>query len=74
MFYHNICYRLHTFHEVIKSRKSLLIFYFFFGGTGSYPLVPQGLHLAILFMASHSPLKGPCIFMASTAYCEHVGT
>jgi len=46
---------------------------FFFGGTGSYPLVPHGLHLDILFIVSHNPLKGPWIFKASTAYCEQVG-
>jgi len=24
-------------------------------------------------MARYNPLKGPCFFIASIAYCEHVG-
>lgn len=36
-------------------------------GTGSYPLLPQGWHLLILFIASHSPLNIPYFFNASAA-------
>jgi hypothetical protein len=42
-------------------------------GTGSCPCPPQGLQLAIRFKVNHPPLKGPCFFIASTAYCEQVG-
>ena len=42
-------------------------------GTGSYPLPPQGWQRRMRRTASHSPLKGPCFWMASTAYCEQVG-
>lgn len=42
-------------------------------GTGSYPLPPQGWQRRMRRTASHNPLKGPCFWMASTAYCEQVG-
>jgi len=45
----------------------------FFYGTGSYPDPPQGLHRKMRFRASQPPLNGPYFFIASTAYCEHVG-
>ena len=47
--------------------------YFNIYGTGSCPCLPQGWHLAILFAVNQPPLKGPCFFIASTPYCEHVG-
>jgi hypothetical protein len=46
----------------------------FFGGTGSYPCVPHGWHFEIRLAPSQNPLNGPCILMASMAYCEHVGS
>jgi hypothetical protein len=45
-----------------------------FGGTGSYPCVPHGWHLEIRRAPSQKPLNGPCILMASMAYCEQVGS
>lgn len=42
-------------------------------GTGSYPLPPQGWHLAMRLTASHKPLTGPCFLSACTAYSEQVG-
>ena len=42
-------------------------------GTGSYPEPPHGWQRRILLMARYSPFIGPCFFIASTAYCEHVG-
>ncbi len=42
-------------------------------GTGSYPCLPQGWQLLILLSNKYPPLKGPCFFIASTPYCEHVG-
>ena len=46
---------------------------FFNYGTGSYPWPPKGLQRKILLMASHVPLKGPYLMIASFAYCEQVG-
>ena len=34
---------------------------------------PQGLHLKMRQIASPSPFIGPCLMIASLAYCEHVG-
>jgi len=42
-------------------------------GTGSYPLPPQGWQRAILFIASHEPLKSPYFLSASNAYWLQVG-
>ena len=42
-------------------------------GTGSWPQPPHGWHLIILLKANQLPLIGPYFWMASTAYCEHVG-
>lgn len=42
-------------------------------GTGSYPCPPQGLHDSIRFIASHPPLIGPYLRIASTEYTEQVG-
>ncbi len=42
-------------------------------GTGSYPEPPQGLHLKMRQIANPSPFIGPCLMIASVAYCEHVG-
>ena len=45
----------------------------FFGGTGSYPLPPQGLHLSMRQMAKSKPLMGPWMMRACRAYSEQVG-
>lgn len=42
-------------------------------GTGSYPLPPHGLQRHIRFTASHPPLTGPCLIIASIAYWLQVG-
>ena len=54
-------------------RMYVNIHIFYSYGTGSYPLPPQGWHRNIRFIANQNPLKGPCFFIASIAYCEHVG-
>ena len=40
---------------------------------GSYPPLHQGLHLKILFIVKKPPFSGPCLFIASIPYLEHVG-
>ena len=45
----------------------------FLSGTGSYPLVPPGLHLNILFDVNSAPEIMPLFFIASRAYSEHEG-
>ena len=42
-------------------------------GTGSYPEPPHGWQRNRRRTARYNPLKGPCLRMASTAYCEQVG-
>lgn len=42
-------------------------------GTGSYPLPPHGLHLAILLTLRKNPFIAPCFLKASREYCEQVG-
>ena len=37
-------------------------------GTGSYPLPPQGWQRSSLRTVRYSPLKGPCLWKASSAY------
>jgi len=45
-----------------KSQKVIgLTDYFFFGGTGSCPVPPHGLQLAIRLMAINPPLNNPCL-------------
>ena len=41
------------------------VYDFFFSGTGSYPLPPQGLQLTILFTDNHIPTNKPRFFNAS---------
>ena len=41
--------------------------------TGSYPPLLKGLHLKILQIAIKLPFKVPYFWIASIAYCEHVG-
>ena len=49
------------------------LFFSFFGGTGSYPPLHNGLHLKILYIDSRAPLSAPCVSIASMAYAEQVG-
>ena len=42
-------------------------------GTGSYPPCDSGLHRRILHVANRLPFAAPCFWIASSAYCEHVG-
>lgn len=42
-------------------------------GTGSYPSPPHGWQRSRRRTARYSPFMGPCLVMASTAYCEQVG-
>ena len=51
----------------------LLGYDFFTDGTGSYPQDPAGWHFKIRRTAKETPLKTPCVSIASRAYWEHDG-
>jgi hypothetical protein len=44
------------------------------GGTGSKPPSQNGLQRPTRFNAIQLPFRAPCVWMASIAYCEQVGS